>query len=155
MKAQHVLSPIVYRVFIITILSDYQIPLSPMVKIEQNRPTLSGKVANEDFPVKFQIRRSQYEEFSIFLFTKITSGISGCTLHSSKFTLPRKNADGSEIMVGTIETDPGYEAFLTDFINIDTGKKAPEILKIAKNKILRTSEYARMGNYKTSVYCYR
>ena len=43
--------------------------------MDQNRPILSDRARKEDFPVKFQIRRSQYEEFAIYLFTKVTNGL--------------------------------------------------------------------------------
>ena len=43
--------------------------------MDQNRPILSDRAKKEDFPVKFQIRRSQYEEFAIYLFTKVTNGL--------------------------------------------------------------------------------
>ena len=43
--------------------------------MDQNRPILSDRARKEDFPVKFQIRRSQYEEFAIYLFTKVTTGL--------------------------------------------------------------------------------
>ena len=48
---------------------------SSLVKIDKNRPMLSDRAGKDDFPVKFQIRRSQYEEFAIYLFTKVTHGI--------------------------------------------------------------------------------
>ena len=69
--------------------------------------------------------------------------------------MPRKTRDGSEIVLGTVMTEPGYGLFLTDFINLDTKRKAPEILKISKKQIKRTSEYARAGNYKATAYCFR
>ena len=69
--------------------------------------------------------------------------------------MPRKTRDGSEIVLGTVMTEPGYGLFLTNFINLDTKRKAPEILKISKKQIKRTSEYARAGNYKATAYCYR
>ena len=43
--------------------------------MDQNQPILSDRARKEDFPVKFQIRRSQYEEFAIYLFTKVTNGL--------------------------------------------------------------------------------
>ena len=79
----------------------------------------------------------------------------GCQISSRKFTVPRKTRDGSEIVLGSVLTDSDYEIFLTDFVNIDTRRKAPEILKITKKQIKRTSEYARAGNYKATAYCFR
>ena len=78
-----------------------------------------------------------------------------CQISSTKFTVPRKTRDGSEIVLGSVLTDSDYEIFLTDFVNMDTRRKAPEILKITKNQIKRTSEYARAGNYKAIAYCFR
>jgi len=78
-----------------------------------------------------------------------------CKISSTKFTVPRKTRDGSEIVLGSVLTDSDYEIFLTDFVNLDTRRKAPEILKITKNQIKRTSEYARAGNYKATAYCFR
>ena len=80
---------------------------------------------------------------------------TACQLSSTKFTVPRKTRDGSEIVLGSVQTDEAYDMFFTDFMNLETRRKAPEILKISKKQIKRTSEYARAGNYKATAYCFR